>query len=289
MGVPNNVIIGLVVVATMFTIASTVVSLTQLSGIENFFGIVTGAATDTASGDSNITITSATAIKNHNSSLGFGSGYVNSTCSFCEMTSFPTTVDHFSNGSNISRAAGVASNCCVSFTQPGSGFILENTGNTNISVGYTCGEKDGGAGGSDGGNCSFTHFIGGTRTADMYGLEIYVVSENQGDKLGTDSASDSVNSCAGGGSSYAGVTGWNITNNSAYGNAPTGEEGVGEQRFVPMSTIGHYLCGNATTFPLDSIGDRDAGIIELNITIPSSAASGAGIRAFVLTFNGTSE
>ncbi len=285
----NNIIVGLLVVALVLTVTSTVVSLQKLSILEGGFESLTSAATTTASGDSNITINSVTSIKNHNSSLGFGSGNVNATCDFCQLTMNATTIDGFSNGTTVARSTTIDDSlCCAGFTSIGYGFVIENIGNTNLSVGYTCSELDGETNAA--GNCTYAHFIGGTIPAGHGGIGIRVDGEfNLGADIGTDSALDTVESCAGGSTSYVGVTGWNITNASAYGSAPAGAqfEGLGEGLYAQLGLY-HWLCGNVTHFPLDSAGDRDAGIVRLNVTIPSSAPSGLGIRAFLLNFNGTS-
>ena len=159
--VSNNIVVGLLVVALVLTITSTVVSLQKLSVLEGSFSLLTGAATTTASGDSNITITSVTSIKNHNASLGFGSGNINATCDYCQIIMEGSVIDAFSNGTNVAKMNTQANiNCCVGFTIPGNGFIIENIGNTNLSVGYTCSELDGETNAA--GNCTFNHFIGGT-------------------------------------------------------------------------------------------------------------------------------
>src|SRR3989344_3025053 len=108
----------------------------------NLFGgtvnLLTGAPSFSF-GETNITVTSNTALTlsgGNGTAINFGSGFVNGSCNFCQLDSNNTFVSGYSNGSNLSDSG--QTQCCTSFTVPSSGFLLENTGNINLSVGYIC-------------------------------------------------------------------------------------------------------------------------------------------------------
>src|SRR3989344_2177630 len=129
----NNLVLPLLIVALALTVIGMLASLDQLTGW-GFF--LTGAAVNTSTGTSNLTIPALTSIPNQYSNINFGSGYVSPSCTNCTMDS---------NGTF--NAA-----CCIGgFASLSSGFLLENTGNINLSVNYSCS-----------GSCVASSFIGGT-------------------------------------------------------------------------------------------------------------------------------
>lgn len=261
------------VIALGVTIMSTLITLNNWGSLgENF---LTGAATSTTTGEANITVNSVTSITNQNTTINFGSGYVNASCNFCEMNSNGTATNLYANGSNLSATG--AGQCCVGFSSLNttSGFLLENTGNVNVSVGYTCS-----------GNCTHTLYLGGNLAPAMGGLELRVQANNVAGQSGESGSTDTAASCVGGGA-YFGVKDWNITNSSAYG-GNLNNAGFGATYYVVLSPVGHWLCGNATSYPLSAANSQDAGVVDINITIPHDAPA-TGIRSsFRLTFNATS-
>src|SRR3989344_3874646 len=105
----------------------------------NFTGLAaTPAATTTTTGEANITITSTTSITIRVQSIDFGSGFASG--GSCVMAS---------NGQHNQTGA-----FCMSFRNVTDGFYLENTGNLNLSLNYSCS-----------GNCTADSFIGGTNPA----------------------------------------------------------------------------------------------------------------------------
>ncbi len=291
--ISNRTIVALLVVALMVTVLSTIISvskLSQLGGKNNYFqmkvDLVTGAQ---GAGSSNLTITSTTSLTIANASMNFGSGRVNSSCDWCWLTvgNGLSYVGGYSNGSNLSAGALSLPPCCLTFTVLSQGFFLENTGNNNVSVGYTCG---GGTGGAPGVNCSHTNFVGGDRYPLTSGLEIRVQSGlTEGNTALSDSTgtADTVQSCTGGGSAFRGWTNWNITNATTYtGNAQGSPYNGQANTFQPLMSTGHWLCGNATVFPLESNNNRDSAVVDINITIPALATPGA--KGITLVFNASS-
>ncbi len=271
----DGFLLVLFVLALGVTVASSLVTLQNWGYLGGNF--LTGAAVTTAGGEANLTVNAVTSITNQNFTINFGSGYVNASCNFCSMDSNKTFINHFSNGSITSSLEG-GRTCCVGFTQVSSGFLLENTGNTNISVGYTCT-----------GNCTHVRYVGGTLAPDMGGLEIKVTAQSERQQYGESGGTDTAESCVGGGDLYSQLTtnGWNISNRSAQG-GNLDNAGKGDKVYVLLSPRGHWLCGNATSYPLRADNTQDAAVIDVNVTIPHDAI-GTGVRtSFNLTFNATS-
>lgn len=239
----------------------------------NETNFITASASSTSVGDVNLTIQSSTALSNQQGTIDFGSGRVNASCDFCQMDSNSTTVSLYSNGSNMSQLVPGLANCCAGFTLVTAGFLLENTGSSNISIGYTCT-----------GNCTFASFIGGTRNAGIGGLELRAVPNVIALQSGETGALDTASSCPGGSTLFRDGQ-WNITNSSSYNGGVQGK--YGNSVYTTLSSRGHWLCGNYSNPALESDNTKDAAVIDINITIPQDAQAGAGRSSFRLTFNGT--
>ncbi len=273
--ISNKTIVLLLSLALIITVASTVFTIQKLQSFQHTFSVITGAPSFSF-GETNITVSSVTALSlasGNGTAISFGTGFVNGSCNACIMDSNGTSSNFFANGSNTSQSNQAV--CCVSFTIPTSGFLLENTGNTNLSVGYTCT-----------GNCTHTSYLGGVRWPGQGGLEIKVTANNVMLQSGEEGAIDSATSCRGGGTVFRDI-GWNVTNSSAYTGGAAG--GIGSTVYTPLMTIGHYLCGNSSSFPLEPDNLRDAAVIDINLTVLSDSGSNLGVRSsFRLTFNGSS-
>ncbi len=222
---------SLLVIALLLTGVATVLNFNHILGLENIVSFLTGAATSTGTGISNLTITGTTAITNDVAAIQFGSGYVNASCSSCMIDS----------DGKINRA------CCVSFTNVTDGFLLENTGNLNLSVNYTCA-----------GNCTAALFIGGTGPAFMIRTTNNLAAQQNNES----GALDTVQSCNDGT-----FTNWNLTS------------------YTAVSAAGDWLCGNSTSYPLAFDNTKDAGVIDINVTIPHDASGGGGVKTATFTFN----
>jgi hypothetical protein len=234
--VSNKTIIALLGVALLVTFVGTFFSVTETFDRISSNSLLTGAATDTASGTSTVTISSTTSLTSQVATLAFGSGYVNSSATECMM--------HTSGKHNLS-----ASGSCIGFVNLSDGFLLENTGNVNMSINYTCA-----------GSCTGDDFIGGTSPA----FELQTFGVNFDGQTGETGAADSSNSCAGQGF-----------------NGPNGT-------LSPISAGGDWLCGNNTNYPLDFTDTQDAIVVHLNVSIPTDAATGGGEQTATFTFNALS-
>ncbi|MEK6809143.1 MAG: hypothetical protein AABY40_00555 [Nanoarchaeota archaeon] len=226
----NKTIFAILAVTLIIALTGTFVNMGRIYGIE-YLGL-TGAATAADSGNATITISQSTSITNNFDFIQFGAGFVNSSCTVCVMDT---------NG--IITAA-----CCGTFNQSNNlGFLLENTGNVNLSVNYTCT-----------GSCAAAEFIGGTNPA----FQIRATNNSFATQAGEISAADTLGSC-----NNDLFRGFNITNYS-----------------VSVAASGHWLCGNGSVFPLDFTDNQDAFVVDLNVSVPSDAPT-AAIRNATFVFN----
>src|SRR3989344_7604515 len=202
-------------------------------------------ATSTATGEANITITSVTSITIRVQSIDFGSGFADG--GSCVMAS---------NGQHNQTGA-----FCMSFRNVTDGFYLENTGNLNLSLNYSCS-----------GNCTSASFIGGTNPAfqlRVKGAFFRNVSSQTND---TSASCQSYND----GSSAAVFNGWNISTNP-------------EGTYVDVGSFQNAtLCGNTTHFPLDFQSGQDAGVIDVNVSIPTDAPATPVASSATFTFTAMS-
>lgn len=245
--VSNKTIVILLSVAILLTLSGTILSVSKLLDLNNGYEMLTGAATDTATGQANVTITTTTSITNRVDSVNFGSGYVDSSCTECVMDS---------NGQHNQTGA-----CCIGFNNVSEGFFLENAGNVNLSVNYTCS-----------GNCTAAEFIGGTSPA----FEIRVMNSFTRNGSGHN---DSLDSCWGwvddGDESIFG--GWNLSGNP-------------EGTYVTIdSNQNATLCGNETAYPLSPYQANDAAVVDINVSIPEDAPASSVESSVTFTFTGSSE
>jgi hypothetical protein len=241
----KNTMIGLLAVALVFSIGGTFVLLEANS--------LTGAATATATGQVNLSITSTTAVTAQIAIIDFGSGYVEGGDE-CAMDS---------NGQHNQTGT-----TCIGFTNVTDGFYLENTGNFNISVNYSCN-----------GNCTANEFIGGTSPA----FELRVTNAFQ--RNGSAQTNDTSTSCYAynDGSSAAVFNGWNL---STGGVAAVGSF---ERQYLSIDTYPNAtLCGNTTHFPLSPTNTYDAGVIDINVSIPLDAPGTSANSTATFTFNAIS-
>ncbi len=256
MDVSNKTIVGLLLLALIITLSGMAINLNRLGAFEGM-DLFTSAAVGTSVGISNLTITSTTSITNNVPEINFGSGRVNATCTVCSMGTL--------NGKN--------QECCVSFTnQTGGGFLLENTGNVNISIGFTCA-----------GSCSAATFIGSAANNAFFLWAVDSVADAATAGKGTEQgAADTGKSCVGGAVGGEGVqfSGWLARTNQSNTTASNGT--------INIAATGGWLCGNSTIFPLSFENTRDAGVIHINVTIDQVEAGTGTRKNITFTFNATS-
>ena len=155
------------VIAAGVFLVGVLISVVKPGGLIQFTGRVT-------SGQAQLTVTSVTELTNQVSSANWGSGYVNASFTNCTMDS-----------------EGTLGSGCVSFSAQSSGFLLENTGNTNISVNYTS-DKAAAA------------FIGGTGPLFQLKASPNSVESQSGEFSATDTVASCVNTWSP--SSYTDIT-----------------------------------------------------------------------------------
>jgi hypothetical protein len=240
-------VISLLAAAVLFSFLLTLINFSSYS---DFSVRITGAATTSATGVSNITISTSTSITNNVASIQFGSGYVNSSCSACVMDS---------NGQHNQTGP-----CCLGFFNTSTGFLLENTGNTNLSVNYTCS-----------GSCTADSFIGGTNPKFKLKVTSNYLAGQSGEVIADTTASCALNIL---GTQYRG---WNISA------SPGTDLTTPERTYSDISAGGSWLCGNMTHFPLNSTDVSDAAVIDINVSIPTDAPTGT-VKTATFTFNAIS-
>lgn len=232
MDLSNKTIFAILVVTLVITVTGTFVNMSKMYGL-GYLGL-TGAAVSTDQGNATITITQQTSITNNFNDIQFGSGFVNATCTACVMDS---------NGTRASIG------CCGTFNMTNSlGFLLENTGNINLSLNYTCA-----------GNCTAAQFIGGTSPA----FQIRATTNFNSAQSGEIGTLDTSASCGGG-------TTNGLLNLTAYS---------------PVTAAGDFICGNSTTYPLGFTNTLDAIVIDLNVSVPEDAPVASGQKITYFTFN----
>ncbi|MEK6950452.1 MAG: hypothetical protein AABX13_01890 [Nanoarchaeota archaeon] len=279
--ISNRTIVTLLTIVLLVTVVGTIVGVSKVHQLVGVYDVLTGAPSFSFA-ETNITVSAITSLSlagGNGTAMSFGTGYVNQTCQACQVDSNAVISSLYLNGSTVS-----SNNCCVSFSFPSSGFLLENTGNVNLSVGYTCS-----------GNCTHNTFLGGVRNTTTSGMEIKVTPNSVASQGGEEAASDTAPSCQGGGTTIRDSS-WNITNSSAYSVCPGTSNnfqngnctGFPAQTYVAFSSYGHYLCGNSSSYPLGFENSRDAAVVDINLSILTDSFATGGRSSFRITFNGTS-
>jgi hypothetical protein len=242
--ISNKTIVSFLVVALVITLASTIINISKISGMDN---LITGAATNTTTGTATLTVASQTEVTLQVTDIAFGSGYVNTTTAGCNACFIST---------DIGFAAGNDS-CCSEFNNESAGFLVENTGNENVTLNMTCE-----------GSCTAAGFINGTGATFQFRL----VNSSSGASDGTasnnsgDSVTDTGDAC----SSGAGGS-WNYS------------------VYTDMATTTFDLCGSneSVEYFFDSSSASDAVIIDISIAIPDDSITNAQ-QGVNLTFGATS-
>jgi len=248
--VPNNIIVGLLIIAFVVTLFSTLINVNQIFSGGNF-GLITGAATNTTTGTSTLTVQSNTELSLQITTINFGSGYVNGTnasCTECVMD----TAEGINSG-NVS--------CCAGFNNITAGFLIENTGNENISVNFTCD-----------GDCNATEFINGT--SPLFQFRMTNSSDGATDGSAPNNTADTNTDTSASCSSGAGV-GWNY---SSWSDMPYSDAAFGLDLCGSNDTTEYYFAPNAA---------EDAAIMDIKVSIPEDAVTGSQKTA-TITFGATS-
>lgn len=172
MRISDKLIVGLLVFAIFISFVGSIVSLIRLGELKSG---ITGMATNISSGTASLTVSGITQITNRNTSLTWGTGYVGTNFTHCNL----------STDGNSSQLGS-----CPGFYNLTQGFLLENTGNYNLSVNYSC-------------DVNAETLIGGSNPAPELRI---IATANSVAQQSTDSVLDTSASCAGG---------WNVTSYKA--------------------------------------------------------------------------
>jgi hypothetical protein len=163
--ISNKTLAVLLVVAIAISFVGTLVSINQLSSVMRLSGGITGYATASSSGTTNVTIQSSASIRFSRNNLDFGKGAVNSTGGnqLCSLASSS------SGGSKDTNTR------CINFTAAGSmnSLQIENDGTVNLTVNLTS-DKAAAA------------FIGGPSVQELFR---FTVTNNESNSCATPSPS----------------------------------------------------------------------------------------------------
>src|SRR3989344_1890239 len=227
----KNLVLSLLVLALVITVISTAVSFSKVEELNLALSSITGAVvTNTSIATTTLTVQSATAVYNYVPTIAFGSGYVHSTCSACGFDTF--------NGTRGNDGASVLnSTCCVSFNNVSSGFLLENVGNTNVTLNMSCT-----------GSCNASYFLG-NGTGTLFQFSVNNASNNGETNSSRDTVTDTATSCGPNGWNYSEWTDMNVDNNG----------------------VGFDLCGGSasTKYYYGAESTKDAVVVDLKVKFPS--------------------
>src|SRR3989338_188396 len=250
MKISNNTIDALLIVAVVLSLAGSLFSLNKLNMLSLKYDALTGAlATNTSVATTALTVQSATAVYNYVPTIAFGSGYVHSTCSACGFDTF--------NGTRGNDGASVLnSTCCVSFNNVSSGFLLENVGNTNVTLNMSCT-----------GSCNASYFLG-NGTGTLFQFSVNNASNNGETNSSRDTVTDTATSCGPNGWNYSEWTDMNVDNNG----------------------VGFDLCGGSasTKYYYGAESTKDAVVVDLKVKFPSDIVTTGGAKTATITFKAES-
>jgi hypothetical protein len=123
----NKTLALLLVAAIVVSLGGTIISLNKIGTMAT----VTGKATATSQGTTQLNITSDTKIGFTKSSINFGNGYVNNSCNNCTM---------WTNSTGTGLSSWQQVNCCmggwksIQSNTAQDGLWVRNQGNTNLTV-----------------------------------------------------------------------------------------------------------------------------------------------------------
>ena len=178
-------------------------------------------------GKATVTIKPVVEIHSSTSFLDFGRGHVSPRCSRCVL----------------GTASIMDTACCLGFTSPAFGILIENTGNRNVSLNYSCS-----------GSCSAQQFFGGTFPT----FQLTVTPDSIHSHAPTDHA------------------GHHDTLPSCYG--------ITQEYSFDVHSQGAWLCGNSTSFNLESEPEKDSVIVDVLLTIPADAEPSPAPQKAKFTF-----
>ena len=246
MSMSHKTMVVFLLIAFAFTMTSVVLNFHKIAPFGN---LITGQATNTTVGTATLTVSSATALSLKVSSIAFGSGYVNATTVACERCFTDTVTGHLPGNES----------CCSRFNNVTAGFVVENTGNENMTINFTCA-----------GSCTAAAFINGSNPTFQFSIlnasnGIYG-NKGKGSNSTGDSVNDTLPSCGSGGGSSFNYSSW--TN---------------------MGASTFNLCGKdgTTEYYFGSAGVRDAFVMDIRLVVPDDAVT-ASAKTATITFGGQS-
>lgn len=156
--ISNKTLVSLLVVAIVVSLGGTFLTLDKI-GQTN---LIIGEATTSSEGTTSFNVSTVTELTLQTTTIDWGSGYINGTASNCTLDS-----------------EGTVDSGCVGFSAQNTGFLIENTGNQNLSVQVNS-------------SADASSFIGGDNPAFQYKVEPNSVAGQSGES----STQDTVASCS---------------------------------------------------------------------------------------------
>ena len=243
----SNRTIAILLVATLAVyLGGTFISLNRLGRMGY---VSTGLATSEAdTGNVTLRIASQTAIAWQSSTIEWGSGYVDGSCSNCTM--------HVNTSSNRVGAPndGFDRTCCVSFNWSNESLLLKNTGNQVVSLQLNV-------------TNNHTNWFGTDALPAGFLMKIVPVAFRSHYLNGTGPDTDTLNSCAG-----------TNVGNTSWGGFLAGTSNETLDAWVSLgdwTTNGtpKYICGSATNFNFSFTGNANEANFDFRVIIPQNYSS----------------
>ena len=246
MQVSNKAIAVLLVAALAVYLGGTVISLNRLGTLLQ--PPPSGLATSSSSGNVTLRIATQTAIAWQSSTIEWGSGYVDGSCSNCTMQ-----VNTSSNRVGAEND-GFDRTCCVSFNWSNESLLLKNTGNQVVSLQLNV-------------TNNHTNWFGTDALPANFMMKIVPVAFRSHYLNGTGPDADNDNSCAG-----------TNVGNTSWGGFLAGTSNETLDAWVSLgdwTTNGtpKYICGSASNFNFSFAGNANEANFDFRVIIPQNYSS----------------
>jgi len=246
MQVSNKAIAVLLVAALAVYLGGTVISLNRLGTLLQ--PPPSGLATSSSSGNVTLRIATQTAIAWQSSTIEWGSGYVDGSCSNCTMQ-----VNTSSNRVGAEND-GFDRTCCVSFNWSNESLLLKNTGNQVVSLQLNV-------------TNNHTNWFGTNAVPAGFLMKIVPVAFRSHYLNGTGPDADNDNSCAG-----------TNVGNTSWGGFLAGTSNETLDAWVSLgdwTTNGtpKYICGSASNFNFSFAGNANEANFDFRVIIPQNYSS----------------